>query len=131
MAFWWKATRSATLSPERVVAPGATTTAPPTTSLCPPAYFVVLWTTTSAPRAMGVWRYGLAKVLSTTSRAPASCATSARASMSAMPRSGFVGVSTHTIRVSGRRAARTESTSATVPIEWSTPQRRTTRSKRR
>ena len=43
------------------------TTAPPTTSECPPRYFVVLWTEMSAPSFNGFWRYGLAKVLSTTS----------------------------------------------------------------
>ena len=40
-------------------------------------YLVVECTTTSAPRASGCCRYGLAKVLSTTSRAPAPCAISA------------------------------------------------------
>ena len=70
-------------------------------------------------------------MLSTTSRAPASWATAAMASMSAMPSSGLVGVSTHTIRVSGRMAARTDSTSATVAIECSTPQGFATWLKRR
>ena len=70
-------------------------------------------------------------MLSTTNRAPASCATAAIASMSAMPSKGLVGVSTQTIRVLERIAARTESTSATVAIEWSTPQGRKTWSKSR
>ena len=75
-------------------------------------YFVVECTTTSAPSASGCCRYGDAKVLSTTSSAPASWATSASAAMSAMPSSGFVGVSTHTTFVApGRIAARTASTS--------------------
>ena len=52
-----------------------TTSAPPTTSEWPPKYLVVEWTTTSAPRVSGCWRYGDAKVLSTTSSAPASWAT--------------------------------------------------------
>ncbi len=60
-------------------------------------------------------------MLSTTRRAPAAWVTSAMAAMSAMPSSGLVGVSTHTIRVSGRMAARTDSTSATFAIECSTP----------
>ena len=68
--------------------------------------------TTSAPRVSGVWRYGDAKVLSTTSSAPASWATAAIASMSPMLSSGLVGVSTQTSRVSpGRMAARTASRS--------------------
>ena len=48
-------------------------------------------TTTSAPSASGCWRYGDANVLSTTSSAPASCATAASASMSPMLSSGLVG----------------------------------------
>ena len=75
-----------------------TTSAPPTTSEWPPQYFVVECTTTSAPRVSGCWRYGEAKVLSTTSSAPASCATAASASMSPMLSSGLVGVSTQTSR---------------------------------
>ena len=65
-------------------------------------------------------------MLSTTSSAPASWVTAAIASMSAMPSSGLVGDSTHTIRVSGRMAARTDSTSATVAIECCTPHGRAT-----
>ena len=67
MAFWWKASCSARSR-------SRTTSAPPTTSEWPPQYFVVECTTTSAPRVSGCWRYGDAKVLSTTSSAPASCA---------------------------------------------------------
>ena len=63
-------------------------------------YFVVECTTTSAPRVSGCWRYGEAKVLSTTSSAPASWATAASASMSPMLSSGLVGVSTQTSLVS-------------------------------
>ena len=48
-------------------------------------------------------------MLSTTSSAPASCATAASAAMSAMPSSGLVGVSTQMIFVLGRIAARTAS----------------------
>jgi hypothetical protein len=46
-------------------------TKPPITSECPPRYFVVEWTTTSAPSSSGLWRYGVANVLSTTTMAPA------------------------------------------------------------
>ena len=62
IAFWWKASCSASSA-------SAVTSAPPTTSECPPRYFVVECTTTSAPSASGCCRYGEAKVLSTTSRA--------------------------------------------------------------
>ena len=71
---------------------------PPTTSECPPRYFVVECTTMSAPRSSGVWRYGVANVLSTTSRAPAAWAASATAAMSTTFRSGFVGDSIQTSR---------------------------------
>ena len=103
IALWWKAIFSAR---SRL----RTTAAPPTTSEWPPQYLVVEWITMSAPRVSGCWRYGDAKVLSTTSRAPASWATPASASMSAIPSNGLVGVSIHTILVSGRMAARTAST---------------------
>ena len=43
-------------------------TTPPTLSLWPFRYFVVLCVTRSAPNSIGRWMYGLAKVLSTTSR---------------------------------------------------------------
>ena len=66
------------------------------TSECPPRYFVVEWTTMSAPRSSGVCRYGVANVLSTTSRAPAAWAASATAAMSTMFSSGFVGDSIQT-----------------------------------
>ena len=74
-------------------------------------YFVVECTTTSAPSASGCCRYGEAKVLSTTSSAPASWASSAIAAMSAMPSSGLVGVSTQTTFV--RRAAGRPGTAST------------------
>lgn len=84
-------------------------------------YLVVEWTTTSAPSSSGRWRYGEAKVLSTTSSAPASRATEASTAMSAMPSSGFVGVSTQMIFVSGRTAARTAPTSASGTGSNATP----------
>ena len=43
-------------------------TMPPTLSLWPLRYFVVLCVTRSAPNSIGRWMYGLANVLSTTSR---------------------------------------------------------------
>ena len=109
-----------------------TTRAPPTTSECPPRYFVVEWTTTSAPSVSGCCRYGDANVLSTTSSAPASCAASARARMSAMPSSGFVGVSAHTsvvFRPASR--ARTAATSAIGTTSWLSPQPANTRANNR
>ena len=73
-------------------------------------YFVVECTTASAPRASGCCRYGEAKVLSTTSSAPASWLISASAARSAMPSSGLVGVSTQT-----SRAGRAASAARTAP----------------
>ena len=78
-------------------------TAPPTTSEWPPRYFVVEWSTRSAPSASGCWRYGLANVLSTATSAPRAWATSASAAMSKTRSSGFVGVSTQTSVVASRR----------------------------
>ena len=46
------------------------TTAPPTTSEWPPMYFVVEYTTTSAPSDNGCCNTGDAKVLSTTTLMP-------------------------------------------------------------
>jgi hypothetical protein len=77
------------------------------TSEWPPRYFVVECTTTSAPSASGVWRYGDANVLSTARTAPTACAASAAARMSTTFSSGFDGVSIHTMRVlSSRWSAR-------------------------
>ena len=45
-------------------------TKPPITSEWPPRYFVVEWTTMSAPSSSGRWRYGVANVLSTTHERP-------------------------------------------------------------
>ena len=72
IAFWWNAS-------SRPRSASATTSAPPTTSECPPRYFVVECTTTSAPSASGCCRYGEANVLSTTSSAPAGRRRSRRA----------------------------------------------------
>ena len=92
-------------------------------------YLVVECTTMSAPRASGVCRYGEAKVLSTTRRAPASCATLARASMSVIFIIGFDGVSTHTSRVlppsasaggdGGATASRSDMSTGVLPMPHS------------
>ena len=63
-------------------------------------YFVVECSTTSAPSFSGCWRYGVAKVLSTTTIAPTACAASAAARRSTMLSSGFVGDSSQTSFVS-------------------------------
>ena len=57
----------------------------------------------SAPSASGCWRYGVANVLSTTTRAPAAWAASAAARMSTMFSVGLVGVSIQTSRVRSSR----------------------------
>ncbi len=63
-------------------------------------------TTMSAPSASGFCRYGVANVLSATTRAPRAWATSATAAMSTHVSSGLVGVSNHTSAVpSGHSAA--------------------------
>ena len=74
-------------------------TAPPSTSLWPPRYFVELCTTRSAPSSSGRCSTGLAKVLSTATSAPAPCTSSLTASRSTMRRSGLVGDSSQTRRV--------------------------------
>ena len=66
----------------------------------------------------------MAKVLSTMTSAPASCAISVIAAMSAMFSSGLVGVSIQTPRVSpGTMAAATESRSVRCAGSVVTPQR--------
>eukprot|EP01139_Manchomonas_bermudensis_P005123 Amastigsp_a174668_399.p4 type:complete len:114 gc:universal Amastigsp_a174668_399:810-469(-) len=70
--------------------------APPTTSECPPRYFVDEWRTRSAPRAMGFWSAGVAKVLSTRTTHPWSWPRAASPRMSVTSRRGFVGVSAQT-----------------------------------
>ena len=99
----------------------ATTTAPPTTSECPPRYLVVEWTTAPAPSSSGRWTTGVAKVLSTATSA--SPAISAIAAMSTMLSSGLVGVSTQITRVLGRIAARTASRSVWSTRSYSIPNR--------
>ena len=74
-------------------------TKPPITSECPPRYFVVEWRTTSAPSSSGFCRYGVAKVLSTTTIAPAAWAASEIARRSRTFSIGFDGDSSQTSRV--------------------------------
>src|SRR6187402_1103031 len=68
-------------------------------------YFVVEWSTTSAPSDSGRCRIGEANVLSTTTRTPRAFAILEIASISANLRVGLVGVSNHTKRVDGVIAA--------------------------
>ena len=82
---------------------------PPTLSLWPFRYFVVLWVTRSAPNSIGRWMYGLANVLSTTSFAPCRWASSAAARRSVIRITGLVGVSTNSILVDGVIARSTSS----------------------
>ena len=70
------------------------TTMPPTTSAWPLMNFVTECSTTSAPRSRGFWSTGLAKVLSTTSSAPAAWASSAAPARSVTDMAGFEGLST-------------------------------------
>ena len=89
-------------------------------------------TTTSAPSASGRCRYGVAKVLSTTTIAPASCAICATAAMSVIFMSGLLGVSSQTTLVaSGRMAWRTASRSLISTVESETPHGTKTRLTRR
>src|SRR5215211_6320424 len=96
--FWTKRTRSWS-------AGSATITAPPTTSEWPPRYLVVEWTTASAPSSRGRWRAGVAKVLSTQTRASRECSTTAE--MSTTLSSGFNGVGVGLVdQVEGQAPAR-------------------------
>ena len=60
--------RSARTSATRCRRRASSMTTPPMLSLWPFRYFVVLCVTRSAPNSIGRWTYGLANVLSTTSR---------------------------------------------------------------
>ena len=111
------------------------TSAPPITSEWPPMYFVVECTTTSAPRAIGDCRYGVAKVLSTTSRAPCAWAASATAATSEIFIIGLDGVSSHTmtgpVAAARSTAAATCSASPMSTTTCSTPHGASTREMRR
>src|SRR5215217_8969526 len=84
---------------------------PPTTSEWPPMYLVVEWTTMSAPRASGFWKYGEAKVLSTATNGSRSCAISESSAMSERVSIGLVGVSIQRNLVSGLSASSTAAAS--------------------
>ena len=66
---------------------------------------VAEWTTMSAPHSIGRQRYGVAVVLSTTRGTPASWATAARPSRSAIAPDGLATVSVWINRVRGVTAA--------------------------
>ena len=66
---------------------------------------VVECTTMSAPRLRGCCIQGVAKVLSTTTRAPRLGAAADTAAMSITWSNGFVGDSSHTMRVAGRHTS--------------------------
>ena len=107
------------------------TTMPPTLSLWPLRYFVVLWMTMSAPRARGCCRHGLAKVLSTTSARPRGWVMAAIAAMSESRMTGLVGVSTNTIFVAGSMARATAAGSDVSTYVKRRPDRVSTRSNSR
>ncbi len=95
-------------------------------------YFVVEWTTMSAPRASGFWKYGEAKVLSTATAAPLSRAIAESLSMSERVSIGFVGVSIQSSFVSGRNASSTEAGSVvSTKVKSRPPDFFSTLSKRR
>src|SRR2546427_8529001 len=91
-AFWRNLRRLPTLVSVAIAAP-------PIRSLWPPRYLVVLWTEISAPSFNGFWRYGLAKVLSTTNIARFFFAIFEIARMSTTRINGLVGVSIQIILV--------------------------------
>ena len=107
------------------------TTTPPTLSLWPLRYFVVLCTTRSAPNSIGRWMYGLAKVLSTTSRRSWRCASAAAAARSVRRMTGLVGVSTNSMRVAEVIACSTSSRFAVSTYEKEMAARVSTLSKSR
>jgi hypothetical protein len=79
--------------------------APAITRPWPSKYLVPECMTMSDPIAMGRCKMGVAKQLSTASKAPALCAMSAKAAMSHTSVKGLVGVSANKILVLGRIAA--------------------------
>ena len=89
----------------------AVASAPATTSVWPPRYFVAECMTRSAPSARGCVCTGVAHVESTARTAPASWAIVAAAAMSVTSQVGLAGVSAQTRRVGAARtfAARSSS----------------------
>ena len=98
-------------------------TTPPVTSEWPPMYLVAECTTRSAPCSSGRQITGGARVESTTSSAPASCAISDSLRRSATAVVGLAIVSAYTILVVGRMAAWTWSRSVMSTKSVSTPNR--------
>ena len=96
-AFWTNCSRSEAASSLLI-------TTPPTMSLWPFRYFVVLCTTRCAPSSIGRWKKGVMNVLSTTRRAFFERVSFASARRSEMIMEGLVGVSMKSIRVAGRKA---------------------------
>ncbi len=81
------------------------TITPPSVVPWPARYLVAECTTMSAPKAMGLHRYGDGTVLSMTSGSPCACATSATAAMSSSSMLGLPRLSANSARVFGRMAA--------------------------
>ncbi len=77
----------------------------------------------SAPSSSGRWNIGVAKTLSTTTRAPASCASVATASMSTSSSIGLEGVSRNTACAPSASASRHWSRSAPSTKRQSIPKR--------
>ena len=89
----------------------AAMTMPPTLSLWPFRYLVVLCVTRSAPNSIGRWMYGLANVLSTTSRSVVAVREVGGRAQVGERITGLLGVSTKSIRVRGVNARSTSSRS--------------------
>ncbi len=99
--------------------------APPSTRPWPSMCLVPEYTTTSAPSGIPCWRSGVAKTLSSTTFAPAACASSHTAAMSTSDCIGFDGVSKNTAWVGlGAESASSHcSRSSPSTNTVSTPQR--------
>ena len=98
------------------------TTAPAIVVPLPARNFVAEWMIRSAPNSSGRQRYGVAKVLSTTSGAPTSCATAAAREMSSTLPPGFAIVSANSAFVSAvtvRRQPSGSSMSTQSTVIWS------------
>ena len=114
-AFWVNVSCSASSS-------SLVTSAPPTTSECPPRYLVVECSDDVRAERERLLQVGRGEGVVDDEPGPGLArATSATAAMSAMPSSGFVGVSHQTTRVVGRSAARRASRSARSTGVYSTP----------
>ena len=109
-----------------------TTSTPPTMSEWPFRYLVAECMTMSKPCSIGRCTQGLAKVLSQTVMMPRLRAAAASAERSTSFSSGLVGVSTQSMRVSGRIAASKAAVSVrSTKLKASLAERSRTRSKSR